>query len=316
MRGCTPHFVLGLMHSIVFGRHFYAMCCIQRSCHGLVHTLVMGYGITNIFHDDGTRWMIRQLMALWYRHFILRCGFDGTLSSRSGEAKANSIYLTVEDAHVPDMRTQDGLLDVIAVGCVLEFTTALSRSRYHPSYDPNTDEARALRVQENQGREWFRVVMKVFGAKYQIFTNNNIVPVATIWQSALVRFAVAVVWHMHERRDSDPTAPGVTLEAVADALRLHLHEDHPHLVPAFEAGINGAPMTFLSWPTGQYPLEVVPKRPSYRHLLLALGMPEQREIPQANLPLHPDECGLVARKAVNGYYAGVWPGQDLPNDEF
>ncbi|KZP07551.1 hypothetical protein FIBSPDRAFT_762772, partial [Athelia psychrophila] len=119
MRGCTPHLVVGLAHTITHGRHFYATCGIRRSMFGLVHTFVMGYGITNTFHDDGTRSLIRQMMGLWYRHYIIRSGFASELLSPRWIHE-----------HVPDMLTIDGLLDVIAVGCVLEFTTALSRSRY------------------------------------------------------------------------------------------------------------------------------------------------------------------------------------------
>lgn len=80
MMGCTPHCVVGLEGSIVHGRHYYSTCGIRRHCFGLVHTLVLGYSITNTFHDDGTRSMIRQLMALWYRHFIIRDGFERKLA--------------------------------------------------------------------------------------------------------------------------------------------------------------------------------------------------------------------------------------------
>lgn len=76
MRPSTPHFVLGTAPTIVLGRHYYATASIRRSCFGIVHTFVMGLGITNTFHTDGTRSMLRQLMALFYRHLILHDGFD------------------------------------------------------------------------------------------------------------------------------------------------------------------------------------------------------------------------------------------------
>lgn len=78
MRPCTPHFVLGTESSIVLGRHFYSTSSIRRSCFGLVHTSVMGVGITNTTHDEGTRSLFRQLMALWYRHLVLQGLFDST----------------------------------------------------------------------------------------------------------------------------------------------------------------------------------------------------------------------------------------------
>lgn len=76
MRPSTPHLVLGTAPSIVLGRHYYATGTIRRSCFGIVHTFVMGLGITNTFHTDATRSMLRQLMALYYRHLILHDGFE------------------------------------------------------------------------------------------------------------------------------------------------------------------------------------------------------------------------------------------------
>lgn len=58
----------------------------------------------------------------------------------------------MRDAHVPDMRTQDGFLDVVALGCVLEFATALDRARYDERHDPSSQQARAAITRENQAR--------------------------------------------------------------------------------------------------------------------------------------------------------------------
>lgn len=80
MRGCTPHLVLGTAPSIVLGRHYYSTACIRRSCYGIVHTFVLGLLITNTFHEDDTRSMVRQLMALYFRHLVLHDGFDGKSS--------------------------------------------------------------------------------------------------------------------------------------------------------------------------------------------------------------------------------------------
>lgn len=78
MRPSTLHAVLGTDSSIVLGRHFYAASTIRRSCFGIVHTFAMEVGITNTLHDDDTRSLLRQFMALWYRHFVLQDGFART----------------------------------------------------------------------------------------------------------------------------------------------------------------------------------------------------------------------------------------------
>lgn len=81
MRPCTPHFVLGTEDSIVLGRHYYATTTIRRSCFGIVHTFVMGAGITNTSHNEDVSSLLRQLMALWYRHMVLHDGFGSKYSA-------------------------------------------------------------------------------------------------------------------------------------------------------------------------------------------------------------------------------------------
>lgn len=92
MRGGTPHFVLGTEGSIVLGRHYYATASIRRSCFGIVHTFVMGLAITNTFHDNNTRCMVRQLMALYYRHLVLKNGFECKETLPSPRDVANSFF--------------------------------------------------------------------------------------------------------------------------------------------------------------------------------------------------------------------------------
>lgn len=88
MRPCTPHFVLGTEPSIVLGRHFYSASSIRRSCYGIVHTFIMGLAITNTVHDKDTKSLLRQIMALWYRHFIIHDQFGGTCSLSCNETHA------------------------------------------------------------------------------------------------------------------------------------------------------------------------------------------------------------------------------------
>lgn len=214
------------------------------------------------------------------------------------------------------MLTIDGLLDVIAVGCVLEFTTALSRSRYHPGYDSGTDAARELRVQENQAREWFRVVMKVFGSQYLILSSGAMVDVSTIWQSVMVRFAIGVIHHIQRKKDEVPHPAGVTPKAMEKAFRLHLRVDHPYLNPAFDEGLKMEHLHELSWPMDQHPLlAVLTKSRSCHHLLRALGMSEEaREIPGVNLSLTIKQGATALRNTVHHFYRVAWPGEDSPHD--
>jgi hypothetical protein len=68
MRPCTPHYVLGVEHSIVNGRHLYATSTIRDTCYGIIHTFVMSHTITNAEHNV-TRTLLRRLLTMWIEYF-------------------------------------------------------------------------------------------------------------------------------------------------------------------------------------------------------------------------------------------------------
>jgi hypothetical protein len=69
MRPCTPHYVLGVEHSIVNGRHLYATSTIRDTCYGIIHTFVMSHSITNAEHNV-TRTFLRRLLTVWIDYFM------------------------------------------------------------------------------------------------------------------------------------------------------------------------------------------------------------------------------------------------------
>lgn len=210
------------------------------------------------------------------------------------------------------MRTQDGLLDVLALGCILEFTTALSRTRYGKAYDPTTDEACADHTEENQARTWFRVLMKVYGTKYAIFLKDDILHPSYIWHSVMVGFAVTVLNYMEAKKDEVVWVAGLNLITVKAALRQHLSEDHPHLVKPFEMALAApTPRTQLTWAGPSF--RIIRKSRSFQPLLRALNRHEARDMPYQ--PLHPGAENAGAPDQVNSYYRGVWPGEHSPNDK-
>lgn len=85
----SAHGVLGVEDTIVLGRHLFALGNIARSCHGYLHTCVMGVGVTNTVHDGGPTSILRQIMALWYRRLILENGFDCTFYKSIRERKSD-----------------------------------------------------------------------------------------------------------------------------------------------------------------------------------------------------------------------------------
>lgn len=202
---------------------------------------------------------------------------------------------------MPDLSTRNGLLDVIALGCIVEFTTALTRSRYDDAYDSSTDDECALRMEENRSRTYFRVLMKVFATKYHVFAGDTLVHASYIWQTILVRFASALVKHCQAKEKSVDLAPGMTPAAVEQAVRLHLQEDHPHLIAPFDTALKAGNVG-LTWDPA-VALEIVPKSRSSLHLLRTW------RIQEADLDRND------ASATVNDYYRGVWEGENMPHDD-
>ena len=70
MRPSTPHYVLTVEDSITYGRHFYCASTISNSVYGIIHCFVLGFGVMNVQHDN-TRTLMRRIMAMWYKHFVV-----------------------------------------------------------------------------------------------------------------------------------------------------------------------------------------------------------------------------------------------------
>lgn len=73
------------------------------------------------------------------------------------------------------MRRQNGLLDVIALCCVLKFATALVVDRYGDGYDPYSHLVLANLQQDNLARSWFRGIMKSFSTKFFTVIEGKII---------------------------------------------------------------------------------------------------------------------------------------------
>lgn len=225
------------------------------------------------------------------------------------QARLLTAYFPVRDPHVPDMRTQDGVLDILAVGCILEFTTALNRGRYNKAYDPNSPEACAARTRENQARTWFRVLMKTFGEKYTITMQWKAVHPTYLWHSVMVGFAAALVNYVAAQAQEIEFHPGVSPKAIAKAVRDHFKTDHPHLLAPYDAALRATPLvTNLTWIGPDF--QVVRKPKTFGPLMEALGISEHGQL--AEIPLYPLR-GSTARRAseeLNRYYDGIWPGEE------
>lgn len=201
------------------------------------------------------------------------------------------------------MQTQDGLLDVIALGCVIEFATALCRVRYADHYDPDTAEAETIHAEESQARTWFRVIMKIFATKYGTVVSGQMVHPSYIWHHCLVGFAAAVVTLMKTKARTLEPFPNGTASKVTSTFRSHLEHDHPHLLAPFNAALkekigNKPARTSLLW-DGRA-IQIFPKPRVYGKLMQAMGIPEN--VDSADRPLHPGGPSRAETDALNEYF--------------
>jgi hypothetical protein len=68
MKPNTMHYVLTVENSITYGRHFYCASTISQSIFGVVHSFIIGIGVTNTLHDS-TRIFLHRIMGMWEQHF-------------------------------------------------------------------------------------------------------------------------------------------------------------------------------------------------------------------------------------------------------
>lgn len=217
--------------------------------------------------------------------------------------------LSERDAHIPDMRTQDGFLDVVTLGCVLELNTPLDRARYNERHDPSSPQARAAITQENQARTMFRVLMKVFSTKYTIQVEGQLVHPSCVWHAVLVSFAVGIVNCITTKAHKLVFEPGVSPAAVRVAVRDHFRRDHPHLVDSFDARLDLHKQdVHLSWQGPAF--DVIRKGDNFEAITSALGIAEHK----LSFDLGDIYSRDTSPDSVNRYYDGIWAGEDDKND--
>lgn len=198
------------------------------------------------------------------------------------------------------MTKMDGLLDVIAVGCILEFSTALNRLRYRPGYFPASDSEE--RSEEEHARTRFRLIMKAFAEQFfTTFDHIGLVHPSFIWKRILVRFAAAVVTYRKVRDDVVPEQPGMTTESITAAFRAHLQADHRELLPCFESDLQQAPDT-LTWDGPS--ISIFHRNQSVNPLQSAMGVGERVDIQEYPGPLY------LNKDDGEESSDGAWSGDD------
>jgi hypothetical protein len=226
MRPNTQHYVLGVDNAIVLGRHFYSTSAIFDSCLGIIHSSILGMLITNQEHE-WTRTFLRRLMAMWLDHFKEKSDFSERLNVDQYQlANASILASPLKLAHLPDVATPTGFLDVVMVGTVLELSRALSRIYYGRAVD-------FLLIEEENVARWrYRQLITWFVQTYWITVGGTIVSPWYVVQRFLIEFASSLcayktIW------DRSDTHQGLSADQLLETIKRHLESDWPTLLPRF-----------------------------------------------------------------------------------
>ena len=207
----TLHYVVTVEDSIAFGRHTLSASSSQRVAMGVVHTFVLGYAITNVLHDDLNR-MLRCIMAMWYTRY------NGDSSLR-----------TKLQHHVPDMADPQGLLDVMAIGNILECAQVLDRRSYQKPGVPQAEKSEMA-----MARRRYRKLAIVFALRYSTVVGGRKTHPLSIFRRSLVEFAAAIVVYKREQEGQSPP----TSRNVYQRMLAMFETNYPELIPCWETMIS------------------------------------------------------------------------------
>lgn len=133
--------------------------------------------------------------------------------------------------HVPDISSEDGLLDIIAVGNILELHKYMDRRYY-----AGTKKLQASDLEEMTVARWcYRRFQKWFSATYSTMVGDEVVSPMNIFQCTLVEFAAAVVNYKSKYAGQVPLVTGCgTGKVLRNAFIEYFTSEYPELLDRFK----------------------------------------------------------------------------------
>lgn len=120
---------------MVHGWYFYSTTTIRQSYYGILHTFISGSSITNAERVPSGQ-SLRVLFAYWVKwYFGSHNGRERNPGRKEelGDEDLRELYsLFIERpvAHVPDILTMKGLLDMVSVGNILQLSGIIDPRAY------------------------------------------------------------------------------------------------------------------------------------------------------------------------------------------
>jgi hypothetical protein len=197
---------------------------MAATCASTLHTFVLNPIITNQEHRS-TWTYLGRMMAVWVNHYVASKPCKSFLSRRS--SCLNIILVFGESiVHIPDITTQEGLLDVIMVGNMLEFASAFS-FKYFGSKPP------ADVIEERNVAMWrYRLFQGWFNRRYILDIGGAGLNPCYLFNRSLLQFGAAICCYM--RRWEKKVFLGITAKQVTGIVLDHIRNEWQDLLVAFE----------------------------------------------------------------------------------
>jgi len=129
--------------------------------------------------------------------------------------------------HVPDIMTQAGLCDIIALGNICELGQLLQREFYVGDISAEEmEECTVARWHYRQFQLWFSI-------HYSMSVGETLIAPLSVFRRSLVEFMAAVVNHKYFHVDEVPPVEGCSDMELNVRVRDQLESEYPELVDCF-----------------------------------------------------------------------------------
>jgi hypothetical protein len=203
----TPIYDLTTEHAIVHGRFFYPSSTSQLTAFAIVHSFILRPGPTHQLTNERFTFL-RRMMAMWFNCY-----------------REDPLFDPSRFPHIPDVRTENGLMDIIALGNILELATVLDRRCYMSSGLHWTE-----RLEMGASRMMYRQLQSIIALNFVLCVDGQPIRPSAIFQRSLVEFAAAVVVYkedMHAARKIPSCSPAKVKEKMVTLFR----SNYPELLP-------------------------------------------------------------------------------------
>ena len=178
--------------------------------------------------------------------------------------------------HVIDITNMDELLDLITVGNIIEFASALD----HRTYD-DIPISREEHLEQEFAMTRYHTFIRWFSKQFCLVIGNAVVNVSYIFKRQLISFGVTLglyVSREHSAVQQVDRMKGITPAAVKKLIRHHIKHFWCDVLPAFDKMVeNPSAVLYYVGPT----IEIVAKTPDFLARAQSMTIEEESDFKDA-----------------------------------